>query len=236
MVQFGAVFPCYSNKKATEFVLENFRKHFPENPIVLISDGGADFSLLAEKYSCDYHWRENIFGNDSNGYDKNVYDAYRTLEFYRRHKLACDYCKTEYMMLLEDDVYIQRPFTIDEPFALKGVRIGGVMPANLKRDCLEQGGVEVNNYGMCGGSMYNVEIFLSIYDDIIKDIEENQDRLMAEHSYPGGYKGLGVVDISTVYHFGKRGHKYQHAEWLSEVRESNHLSYPVIHQWKQHYS
>jgi hypothetical protein len=46
MVQFGAVFPCYSNKKATEFVLENFRKHFPENPIVLISDGGADFSYL----------------------------------------------------------------------------------------------------------------------------------------------------------------------------------------------
>ena len=64
MVQFGAVFPCYSNKKATEFVLENFRKSFPDNPIVLISDGGLQTFLdLAEKYSCDYHWRENIFGN-----------------------------------------------------------------------------------------------------------------------------------------------------------------------------
>ena len=28
MVEFGAVFPCYNNKKATEFVLDNFRKSF----------------------------------------------------------------------------------------------------------------------------------------------------------------------------------------------------------------
>lgn len=235
MVEFGAVFPCYNNKKATEFVLDNFRKSFPDNPILLISDGGLDFSDLAEKYSCHYRWRENIFGNAENGYNRDFYNAYRTSEFFKRHKLACDLCETEYMMFLEDDVWIRQPFKLDKPFALKGVRIGGVMPRNMRRDCLEQGGLDIERYGMCGGSMYNVEIFLSIYDDIIKDITENHDELIEEHSYPGGYKGLGIVDISTVYHFGKRGHKYQSAEWLGEVREPNYMDYPVVHQWKEHY-
>ena len=233
MIQFGAIFPCYTNKKATEFVLENFRKHFPDNPILLISDGGSDFTDLAEKYSCQYQWRDNIFGNESNGYNRDYFDAARTLEWYDRHKTACDIFQTKYMMLLEDDVFVQRSFTIEEPFALKGVRIGGPLPKEMIDECYQKAGVSLSNYGMCGGSMYNVEIFQRIYDNVIEDIKDNQDRMML-HSL--GYKGLGAVDISLVYHFGKRGHKYQHAEWLSEVRESNHLSYPVIHQWKQHYS
>lgn len=234
-VEFGGVFPCFNNKKATDFVLTNFRKCFPNNPILLISDGGLDFSDIAEKHNCHYAWRENIFGNSENGYDRNYYNAYRTLEFYKRQYTACEVCQTDYIMLLEDDVWIRQPFELGDSFALKGVRVGGKMPASLKRDCLEQGGVEVDKYGMCGGSMYNANIFMSIYDDVVKDIEENHDRLIEEHSYPGGYKGLGVVDISTVYHFGKRGYKYGDAEWLAEVREPNHMSYPVIHQWKEHY-
>ena len=49
--QFGVFYQVYDNKKAARFVLENFREHFPENPVVLISDGGEDFSDLAAKLS-----------------------------------------------------------------------------------------------------------------------------------------------------------------------------------------
>ena len=41
--QFGVYYQVYDNKKASRFVLENFREHSPENPVVLISDGGEDF-------------------------------------------------------------------------------------------------------------------------------------------------------------------------------------------------
>ena len=131
MSEFGAIYPCYNNKKATSFVLENFRRCFPNNPILLISDGGLDFSDVAEKYSCFYEWRDNIFGNSDNGYNKDFFNAARTKEWYSRHKRACDLCQTDYMMLLEDDVWIREPFKLTEPFALKGVRIGGSFPKNL---------------------------------------------------------------------------------------------------------
>jgi len=232
MTDFSAIFPCYNNKKATEFVLKNFRQHFPENPILLISDGGSDFKQLSIEYSCEYQWRDNIFGNESNQYNRDYFDAARTLEWYDRHKTACDLFNTKYLMLLEDDVFVQNSFSINEDFALKGVRVGGVLPKEMIEECYQKGGVSLSNYGMCGGSMYNVDIFKSIYYDIIEDIQQNQDRMMLHDT---GYLGLGAVDISLVYHFGKRGYKYQHAEWLSEVREYDHLSYPIIHQWKHHY-
>ena len=55
--EFGVYYAVYKNKKATNVVLTNFRKHFPDNPIVLISDGGDDFSDLAEKFNCkSYKW------------------------------------------------------------------------------------------------------------------------------------------------------------------------------------
>ena len=48
--QFGVFYQVYDNKKAARFVLENFREHFPENPVILISDGGEDFSDVASEY------------------------------------------------------------------------------------------------------------------------------------------------------------------------------------------
>ena len=40
MIEFGVFYQVYKNQKAVRFVLENFRKHFPDNPVILISDGG----------------------------------------------------------------------------------------------------------------------------------------------------------------------------------------------------
>ena len=50
MIEFGVFYQVYKNQKAVRFVLENFRKNFPYNPITLISDGGEDFTNVAEKY------------------------------------------------------------------------------------------------------------------------------------------------------------------------------------------
>ena len=65
--EFGVYYAVYKNKKATDVVLTNFRKHFPDNPIVLISDGGDDFSALGggsnNKGKCTYD-DINDDGND----------------------------------------------------------------------------------------------------------------------------------------------------------------------------
>ena len=109
-VEFGVFYQVYTNKKPVRFVLDNFRQHFPDNPITLISDGGVDFSDIAEEYNCSFHLRENIFGNEENGYDRHCYDAYRTIEWWKRQKLTCEECGCDYTMIMEDDVYVKSHF------------------------------------------------------------------------------------------------------------------------------
>ena len=232
MIEFGVFYQVYNNKRAVRSVLDNFRKHFPDNPVVLISDGGEDFSVVAQQYDCSFHMRENIFGDDVNKYPKFPYNAYRTIEWWSRQKLVCDETGQDYVMIMEDDVLVQKHFTIDSPFQLRGVRIGNTFTGRMSQDVKESSGNDASLYGMCGGSIYNAKTFLSIYDDVINDVKNNMDRLMEED--PGSYNMLGAVDANITYHFAKRGYIYEVAPWLGEVREGN-LDRPVIHQWKENY-
>ncbi len=232
-VEFGVYYQVYNNKRATRFVLDNFRKHFPDNPVVLISDGGLDFSIIAQQYDCTYHMRENIFGNEENDYDRHSYDSHRTIEWWKRQKLVCQETQQDYVMIMEDDVLVRGSFNIDPPFDLRGIRLANPLTPGMIKEIKELTGNDAGPYGMCGGTIYNAKTLLSIYDDVIEDIKNNMDRLQKED--PMQWRGLGSVDLNITYHFNKRGYKYEAAPWLVELREGNVGNYPVIHQWKENY-
>ena len=42
--QFSVHYQTWKNKQAVKKVLTDFRKHFPSNPIRLVSDNGADYN------------------------------------------------------------------------------------------------------------------------------------------------------------------------------------------------
>ena len=236
-VQFGAFYQVYKNNKATRFALENFRRCFPHNPIVLISDGGNDFSDIAKEFDCGYHMMDNLCGKDSpykgeDDEDHYAWNSFRVIEWWERQKLVCEETKQDYIMIMEDDVYVTDSFDIQSPFHLRGIRYSNPFMPAMSEEISKNSGVD-RGYGMCGGSMYNAKTFLSIYDDVIEDIKNNHDRLIKEDRYQ--WKGLGAVDLNITYHFNKRGYEYQAAPWLVEVREGNLLNFPVIHQWKENY-
>ena len=149
--EFGVYYAVYKNKKATDVVLTNFRKHFPDNPVVLISDGGDDFSDISEKFNCKYHYRENIFGLGN--LDRDPYDSKRTIEWWDRQKLVCDETGSDYIMIMEDDVLVQAPFEINPPFHLRGVRIGNQFTGKMITDIYNCTRQVSTHYGMCGGCL-----------------------------------------------------------------------------------
>lgn len=232
--QFGVFYQVFRKNKAVRFALENFRKHFPENPIVLISDAGDDFSDYAEEFNCIFNMcKDNIFG-PSLGYHNypGAFNSIRMLEWWSRQKMVCEATKMDYVMIMEDDVYVREPFDIQAPFALRGVQSGDPLQFRLLEDIKNSSGLDGTNYGMCGGSIYNANIFLEIYDDVVEDIKENMDRRLIDN-YDEWYL-LTAVDANITYHYNKKGHKYEAAPWLGQVCEGNtHL--PVVHQWKEHY-
>tara|TARA_B100000989_G_scaffold242944_1_gene189889 strand:+ start:1787 stop:2491 length:705 start_codon:yes stop_codon:yes gene_type:complete len=229
-VQFGCYYAAFKNEKATRFVLENFRKHFPKNPILLISDGGDDFSHLAEQFDCGYEQLHNIFEPKA-----AMYCSVRMLEYWKRLKLSVDYCNKKYLMILEDDVYIRGHFEINRHFNLCGSRRGAFFSSIAKRDIKEATSKDVNIYGMCGGSFFNTEIFNKIYDDVILDITHNHDDKIKNET--DSWCSLGSTDSSITYHFCKRGYFYESNPWMIEVREGNwsKSNHPIVHEYKEKY-
>lgn len=230
----GVFYQAYNNRKATDFVLHNFRKHFPDNEVVLISDGGDDFSDLGKQYDCKYYYFDNIFKNfkNKNGNKSQTYDQGAVLEWYRRQKLTCDIIKSDYIMILEDDVFVRDKFSIEDDFDLRGV-MGPKLSHQLILEIRKsKGSITGDRYGMCGGSIYNRKMFIDHYDHIVKDIELNHDIYYEKL----GYHSLGAVDANMVYQFCKRGYHYEESPWLTQVKDNppNKNSYPLLHQYKIH--
>ena len=109
----GFYFNCYKNRYATDKILENTRRIYPDNPIFLMSDKGDDFSDIAVKYKCKYYYSNiNILGgcefvhNGKKSY-RMGFSGEKEAKLYLQYILkAIEYCNTEYLILLEDDVYI----------------------------------------------------------------------------------------------------------------------------------
>ena len=97
----GFVYQCYKNRLATDGVLQKIRVHYPKEPVYLISDcGGDDMPDIAAKYDCFYVISDKKIGN---GVGVDIWLS--------NIQKAIDYCNTEYIVLLEDDVICNGKYT-----------------------------------------------------------------------------------------------------------------------------
>lgn len=175
--EFGAYFQCYKQPMATYKCLESFRKHYPNNTIVLLSDNGYNYSKMAEYFNCIYiHSYENIplcnkdLSNDT--YIKNVN------KIIERFKTAFNLIKENYVMWLEDDVYINSKVT-----DILRYDINGWCPNSYNENMingLNQTYTFINKenvyrWGGHGGSIFNKSNILLYFENktIINDVLMN---------------------------------------------------------------
>jgi hypothetical protein len=76
--EFGAYLQCHKQPLATYTCLQSFRKYYPNNTLVLLSDNGYDYSEMAKLFNCIYiHENENLWLTwwhlEDTGYFENSY-------------------------------------------------------------------------------------------------------------------------------------------------------------------
>ena len=98
----GAYFQCYKNPYATYKCLESFRAHYPHATIVLLSDGGYEYSEMAKQFGCIYIHGESIPLLTSLEEDY-ITKSYALL--YRIQKVF-SLIPEDFIMWLEDDVCV----------------------------------------------------------------------------------------------------------------------------------
>ena len=71
--KFGCFHTVFENKKATEFILQEFRKYHPDAPYTICCDGGVDYSDLCEKYNVNYVHSYMRIGRRNSGHESGIY-------------------------------------------------------------------------------------------------------------------------------------------------------------------
>ena len=108
-LKFGVHYQCYKQDRSTFECLLNFRIHYPEVPIVLISDNGHDFSQMSKYFNCTYiHETEN----SGNGITNVLVGNNKIDIWLNRIKRTCNILtNVEYILYMEDDLLTRDKIT-----------------------------------------------------------------------------------------------------------------------------
>jgi hypothetical protein len=161
----GAYMQVYRNDGKADFAWKSFKTHHPDAPAYMVSDAGDDFSSVADKHNCAYeHSKINV------GVRRGGYTTSEMLEWIGRMERGFRHCETEFILYMEDDVWIRGTVQPDQFAALSGLyanEIPAQVITHFKRK-YPRGQFNVNKYGACGGTIYNRKIFLSLLDEMRK--------------------------------------------------------------------
>lgn len=225
---------CFKNRKATEFVVKNFRHHNPDIPYYLVSDGGDDFSDIAEKYNLKWiYYKRNVGMNYLPSKDAKV--------IVERLIKCFEDSKCEYMLLMEDDVYCVGNIEVENDFDIAGANTPGNIIANQAMDYIREKyniNPNVNWYNACGGSILNKNIFFENYDIIQKFLEEDHDFIIQNLSGEKFKWSFGSMDSLLNFLYMICGKEICINTDLTEhLRNPNwqSSSYKLVHQYKEHY-
>jgi len=249
-----AFYQTYRNRKSTEFVLKNFRKHHPSSPITLISDAGCNFSDLAKKYNCSYDHRFLNLGRQGHQnikldseYPVNpglAFNKEEALVWIQRFYDACLYGvgnECDYILMLEDDVYVKNKITFlpeCDGFCCGPENRENLINPNLINYLSNKYQVKCNvdYYACCGGAIFNASMFVKNYYSIVKFINDDFYTILSLDDK------MGWIDFFMHIIYFYLGCTYtpnpQFAEtWMKQKWNIDWESpqYSIIHQYKDLY-
>lgn len=244
----SAFYQTYKNRKCVEFVLENYFKNNPDSTLTLISDNGLDYSDISSKYNCFYihsfvnlgrqgHQKSKI----ESDYKVDRWEAFNKEETFIWLNRFYESCKnsikngSEYIIMLEDDVYITNKIEINPEWDFAGgCNSGNIINQKLLDYMKEKynSTPNVEYYSCCGGAIFNARIFVENYYKIIKFIDDEFENLKKLDNR------IGWLDfyMQIIYYF--LGCKYSVNPQFTETWMDNNWNsekYSIVHQYKNLY-
>lgn len=223
-----AYYQTYKNKKATEFVLKNFFLN-SNGKVYLVSDCGDDFSYLLNIYP-----NRIIYAYENKNIKTVCWNKNQCLEWLIRVQKLCQNLTSNYVMILEDDVFIRG--NLDN---LK--MYGEIMGVPNITKCFIYKELEqfINLHGKingsyqfycaCGGSVFNRKIYLENYKFCQNIIDIYFDEMIIKSK-----NCIRFSDCCLSVYFNLAGYKCnenpEHTEtWQADWKINNKK---IVHQYK----
>jgi signal peptidase I len=226
-----AYYQCYKNKKALIYVLDSFKKKYPDSNIILVNDGGDDFEDIANHYKCDYFYEKKSQTTKNALYftENSIFDYINNI---RKHILTIN---TPYVILLEDDVVVVKKITMNDlKYDINGcnhsTRIEDSVFNLIKKENIE---LIDRFYGGCGGCILNTNFFKKVFHNKEKLKLDLNEFILNSKTYASDY----ILSYLCLRNNGTIGQYPGFCETWHQDYQNRILnnSIEVLHQFKNLY-
>jgi hypothetical protein len=164
----GAYYQCFKQPKAFEHCLLQFRKHYPLEELWIVNDGGdPNLEYISKKFHpSHYEYKERI---DTEAITTGFRHKTKIIEWLSRFRKFVLATKCDFILLLEDDVFVMKKTAIsDLKYEINGCNYG----ARFNNDMIEKI-IQCSNslvpsplyYGGCGGCFMKTAFFRRIFEN-----------------------------------------------------------------------
>lgn len=205
----GVHYQTWKNKGAVNLVLKNFRKHYPDSPVRMVSDDGEDFSDLAKEYNCIFdHESENIFPKAvflGHPFHKKDISYGAPIVWLRRLYDTAVKIDTDWIILMEDDI-----FTLGKIKSFPNTHgAGATNPLPLNRELTEylmrRNSVNtLYSYGMCGGAILDRKFYIEAYEKYINEFASEIEHICQLDHRVGGWSDT-LITVFLIFCGGTNG-------------------------------
>lgn len=235
MKKLGVFFTCFNEIKAVEYSIKILNENYPSIPIYLVSEG-LDFSYLASQYdNLFFSQEEDTMSVTFQITDKNFREEVHqtnmkkaALSVIDRLIKCIEWCKTDYILMMDPDALVRGKLNIPENCKLLGSKINKGFPQEY-REVLSSipGACVINDWGATP-AIFDSTSFLkaSIF------LKENLDRLCKT------FYALYAHDVLLPTLFALIGEQEtfnpdiiecnRDPDWESKCN-------PLVHQFKRYY-
>lgn len=162
----GAFYQCFKQPRAFDHCLQNFRIHYPDVPLWIVNDGGdPNLESISKKYNpIHYELKERL---DTNAKCLIFSKKEQILEWLRRLKEFVMTTNVDFILLLEDDVFVQAPTkTSDLKYDINGANLSMSFRCPMLDTILHLRNPSCPEklfYGGCGGCFLRTSFFKRIF-------------------------------------------------------------------------
>lgn len=238
-MKLGFFFSCYKENRAVENSLSELRKHYPDNPIYLVSDGGSDFNYLKDSYDnlfvsleedtmsstfniTDQNWREEVH---QNAIRQATYAVLNRLE------RAIEYCQTDYILMMDPDALVRGQLNIPEGVKLLGSRVNTGLPVELQVVLSRIPGAKVINCWGATPALFETKTFIDSWSRL-KASPEVMD------AFIDSFYAIYAHDVLLPLVFALVGEEETFNPDIVECNRNpnwRNTTQPLVHQFKEFY-
>ena len=238
-MKLGFFFSCYKENRAVENSLSELRKHYPDNPIYLVSDGGSDFNYLKDSYDnlfvsleedtmsstfniTDQNWREEVH---QNAIRQATYAVLNRLE------RAIEYCQTDYILMMDPDALVRGQLNIPEGVKLLGSRVNTGLPVELQVALSRIPGAKVINCWGATPALFETKTFMDSWSRL-KSSPEVMD------AFIDSFYAIYAHDVLLPLIFALVGEEETFNPDIVECNRNpnwRNTTQPLVHQFKEFY-